>query len=92
MAGNKMFAERAQAMTPVERIARALAVEDGKFDPELVWQMYIGRAQAALSALLEPSEAMVEAGADAVFDFMDDKDLRDIWSAMIQAAIAEGRG
>jgi hypothetical protein len=52
-------------------------------------------ARAALTALLEPSEAMAAAGADNLFGSSSDDwsdDARAVWSAMVQAALDEKDG
>lgn len=80
-------------MTPVETIARAIYKADRdavRYEAET----YEPMAQAALSALLTPSESMVEAGMEQGpigCCNASDKDIRDIWQAMVQAAMREGR-
>jgi hypothetical protein len=95
-------------MSMLEKAARAMCVADG-FDPDGLiayaksghavsrreWGIYLARARAALTALLEPSEAMAAAGADNLFAAANDDwsdDARVIWRAMIQAALDEKEG
>lgn len=91
--------DSATAMTPVETIARAMQADAGQPADELYWTtpctgavVWRSLAQAALSALLTPSESMVEAGMEQGpigCCNASDKDIREIWQAMIQAAIQE---
>lgn len=79
-------------MTPVERIARAMA-SHARVDPDIGWRIYVGHAQAALTAILTPSESMVEAGWRAKENGMTLEQMsRAVWQAMVQAAMQEGRG
>lgn len=75
----------------IERAARALSVADGL--GEAHWQSYTETARAVLTAIREPSEAMIEAGlAECSADWRESvcrEFLPDIWKAMIDAALAE---
>lgn len=71
------------------QVMLAVAVEH----PE-TWRTYIRRAKAALLALMEPTEGMVEEGMAHCYDGDGDGDCerpneRAIFTAMIQAAIDE---
>jgi len=68
-------------MTPLERAARALWVENGRPyhmdepSPSMAvpeqrpdWQRFVPQARAVLMAIREPSEAMVQAWLDAPLD------------------------
>ena len=92
-------------MTPIERAARAMY---DTVRPEWEWddpdaaplrRMYRDNAKAALLALKEPSEAMIDAGADVVgsvnkaeSDFAVRDDTKSVWNLMIDAAMGEGLG
>jgi len=71
-------------MTMIEKIARAMAASD-KMDCDEWGGLYQERARAALQAMLEPSEGMVEAGNDWVIT----EDGRKVFTAMIRAALEE---
>ena len=72
----------------IERAARALLARQ---EPSLLWDDLVDFDQKAfkleardvLTAIREPSDAMVEAGVAAFTN------VRDIWQAMIDAALAE---
>ncbi|ASQ11852.1 hypothetical protein CDO22_17820 [Sinorhizobium meliloti] len=77
--------------TMVERVARALCVNEGEnpdsptpHNPhvDFVWQYYRGPARAAIEAMMEPTDAMLDAVAD-------EEDRRGIPSGVIGALIAE---
>jgi hypothetical protein len=103
----------------VERVARALAKEDGK-DPDapawvrypgpeaygICWRdQYVGKAMSAINAMLEPTDAMVEAAWTCTKSvsaeermaselFMDSRALHAAkmkarWSAMVKAALSK---
>lgn len=79
----------------IERMARAVSKANGN---DLPWDWYEEDALSALQAMLEPTEAMIEAGMD-----YDERELnirlgrpptveecqKGEWQAMIQAAIDE---
>lgn len=95
-------------MTPVEKMARAMLRQEQSREP-LAWELpepkwtvgdldsygFMDNAAAALKALLEPSEGMVEAGEEAsgmvAWDHIDVR-LRDAFTAMINHAIQEHEG
>lgn len=65
-------------------------------DAESLRRMYRANAKAALLALKEPSEAMIDAGADIVgsvnkdeSDFAIRDDTKSVWNMMIDAAVSE---
>jgi hypothetical protein len=77
----------------IERVARALCAADGH-DPDgssfsscgdPYWEFYRIKAKAAVSAMREPTGAMVYAG------FLPDREATsaEVWPAMIDAALAE---
>jgi hypothetical protein len=88
--------------SPIERAARAMY---DTVDPEWEWddpeaellrRMYRENAKAAILALKEPSEVMVDAGADVVrnvntaeSDFAVRDDTKSVWNMMIDAALGE---
>jgi hypothetical protein len=90
------WASRRPTMTMRERIARAL-----RWDPSLgvvtlsgglAWEDYLPDADAALTALAEPTEAMIAAGFSV--SRHEDADIgnavvADIWRAMVRAAKEE---
>jgi len=89
-------------MMPIERAAKAMydAVQpDWEWsDPEaeLLRRMYRENALAAIAALREPDELMIQAGAEIVRhispDESDDAFLNDaanIWRLMVDAALGE---
>lgn len=91
-------------MTLIERAARAMY---DTVRPEWEWndpdagplrKMYRDNARAAVRALQEPSEAMIDAGADVVrsvnkaeSDIAVRDDTRSVWSMMINTALEEGK-
>lgn len=85
--------------TPLERAARALAEAEVSgmralgIQVELPhWPHYIVPARAVLMALREPSNAMLNAGNDGVYDQSGDTNPFVIWQDMIDAAMTEGEG
>lgn len=92
-------------MTMIEKVARALCVADGyapeECDTEVghtpapLWHDYINRARAAIEAMREPAEGMVDAGTASITgrgvpddDYTDD--MRRAWTAMIASLDGEG--
>ncbi len=84
--------------SPLERAARALCELDNNppgatMDGKPLWMDYLPEAKAALSAIREPSEAMVQA-ADASPCWIghgEDEVIWPVaWAAMIDAALEEG--
>lgn len=88
----------------IEKMARAMCDAQGEvweYTPEepnkntplysdSLRAMYLAHAKAALSALEEPSEAMVEAGnMSLTWGIVPDDELRAAFSAMIKAAKEE---
>lgn len=75
--------------TMLTRMARAIAEEDGQVDPE----PYIPAAKAALEAIYEPSEAMLEVasrnGPDTNNGPFSYDDARTVWRDMT-ASILQG--
>ena len=66
----------------IERVARAIGLSLG--DPS--WQRYLDPARAAVSALREPTVAMLEAALPNVSDWGD---LPEDWQAMIDHVLHE---
>ena len=66
----------------IERVARAIGLSLG--DPS--WQRYLDPARAAVSALRDPTIAMLEA---ALPDVSDWGDLPEDWQAMIDHVLHE---
>lgn len=86
-------------MTMVERVARAMATQhwhdnclwDGPFpsveqyaDDE--WTLWETTARAAIAAMREPTEGMVNIGQNKCDDYLD---AAECWAAMIDAALSE---
>ena len=88
-------AEREAAVKLVEKMARAIA-DHMCCDPEKDWPLFELTALAALKAMREPSEAMVDAGyASPGWDdtgCSDRGDASNCFTAMIDAAIKEAEG
>jgi len=75
-------------MTPIERAARALALRnDGR---GARWDVWVGDVHAVLTAIREPSEAMLDAHI-AAKDMHEDREGQAyvVWHAMIDAAMGE---
>ena len=89
-------------MSMIEKAARALCVVAGDDpDREGPWSewwsesAYAADARAVIEALMEPNEAMVEAGADAPLTSFGNGQYgnphpTDVWQAMLRAAINDG--
>jgi hypothetical protein len=79
-------------MTMIEQVARAISETRDlcwdQYSPELK-ATYKAMARAAIAAMHEPSEAMLDAGYDAGFNGTTESDTVDIWDRMIHAALAE---
>lgn len=75
----------------IERVARALAEEDGDlYEANAVF--WKGMARAAIKAMREPTEAMERAGDIPGWDdAVSIGHSADVWRAMIDAALSEGR-
>ena len=95
-------ANRQAALTPIERAARAMyktVNPEWEWDDPDAWplrKMYRENARAAILALKEPSETMINAGADVVgsvnkaeSDFAVRDDTKSVWNMMIDAALGE---
>ena len=76
----------------IERVARALAIADGMHpeavsngeDAVPVWTLYVDDARAAIEAMREPTDVMVDAGYAVTVD-----DETEVWQAMIDAALSQ---
>jgi hypothetical protein len=90
-------------MTPIERAARAMYAnvqpewDWDDPDAELMRRMYRENARAAIRALHEPSETMIDSGASVLgsvnkseSEFALRDDTKSAWSMMIDAALEEG--
>lgn len=84
-------------MRMIERVARAIC--KAQTQSEQVWQAFLPEAIAAIEAMREPTDEMVEAQERAVssseyaalrYDVPDDELLR-IYTAMIDAALTDHR-
>lgn len=71
-------------MTMVERVARAICKADNCSDNS--WNVYINIAKAAIKAIREPTEVMLDAGTYASDMALSAKDQ---YSAMIDAALKD---
>jgi hypothetical protein len=92
--------------TMIEMIARAMGMvvyerdgpEKAKHIVDRCWQDWIPEARAALTAMLDPSDAMAEAGEHGPTtnspegDFVSADDARGIFRAMVQTALDEKDG
>jgi hypothetical protein len=86
---------------PIERAARALCACDGH-DPDGAsvsscgdpyWMFYRSKACAVIAAIREPSEGIVKAGQKAAVVALHRDGgyrMQDIWTAQIDALLAEG--
>lgn len=70
----------------VERVARALY---GAGDNAVGWESVVDEARAAIAAMREPTEAMLAILEDRMEYWDNDKPISDIYSSMIDAALAE---
>jgi len=82
-------------MSKIEEVARALCVQMGedpdqktKYHPKrnFVWEHYIAAARAAIEAMNEPNDAMVDAAAG---EFVPPGDFIPGYRAAIRAALSE---
>jgi hypothetical protein len=87
----------------IEKMARAIQAAHANYENRMVWHwdevtepwksIYLQMAKAALSALEDPSAAMVEAGANLPGAFQGTgaryAKVRETWNAMIKAAKGE---
>lgn len=89
----------------VERVARAICAEGvscevGSFSPdsretltgEPLWRSYVSSARAAIAALREPTEAMVEAAESRQLSVHEPLPAETAWRLMIAAALGESDG
>ena len=82
-------------MTPIERVALAICGDD---NPANILSIHRTRARAAIEALREPSEKMVQAAEKALFEHMSEaRDwtyayAKEAFQSAIDAALAEGDG
>lgn len=72
-------------MNMIEKVARAIALSNRAPDSD-DWPVYVNDAKAAIEAMREPTEVMVEDGQDAR---LDGGGYYDVWRAMIDAALRE---
>lgn len=85
-------------MTPLERAARALCAIDANSETATMadkplWQDYLPAVRAVLQALREPSDRMLAAammGCPVREGGIIPSDVRDTYTAMIDAALEEG--
>ena len=82
-------------MTMLEKIARAM-VANGSGNPAqwdeyspIMKQAWLLHVRAALAAMREPSDAMLEAALNVYPESLDDRLAEDCWQSMIDA-ILEG--
>jgi uncharacterized protein with von Willebrand factor type A (vWA) domain len=80
-------------MNMIEQVARAICVahsdDPDRFDAvwqELAWVQYEDHAKAAMSAMQEPTEGMMDR-MDQMLDV--GADCNAVWSATVQAALDE---
>ena len=84
-------------MTPIEKAARAVCADEcdvARHGPDRCdckwWTAHVPAVRAALTAIREPSEAMVEAMRVASGHQISRTDLRLAYVAAIDAALKEG--
>lgn len=82
-------------MTMVERVGRGMARYNwphaSPADIDEMWDAWEGDARAAIAAMREPTEAMVDTGRDVGPDRpYGAHETRATWSAMIDTALSEG--
>ena len=79
----------------IEKVARALLMENRPdYTPKQIehgWFQYRFDARAAIEAMREPTNEMAEVGMEARWQspIRDANNVREIWSAMIDAALSE---
>lgn len=68
----------------IERVARALCTGDPDTSTNIgpLWKAWEHPARAAIAAMREPTEAMIQVQDDVRY-------LRDLWPAMIDAALKD---
>jgi len=80
----------------IERVAKAIQGELPEFTgvtPEYLQALYKNAAEAAIEAMREPTDLMIEAGGEAIFGWNGDKtpateaEAQVAWPAMIDAAL-----
>lgn len=71
-------------MSMIEKVARAMCEADNGAGYDARWDFYIPMAKAAIHAMRDPTEAMLDAGHSQT-DFAG-----DAWQSMIDAALEEG--
>lgn len=84
-------------MTMIEKMARALCAERvrttsdewKRYRYDDSWKLFVSDARIALSAMLEPSEAMIKAAEAVDFISPGENDFVGEWRAAIQAALDE---
>lgn len=89
----------------IERVAKALATAEGE-NPNNTWMFYENKSRAAIEAMREPSKAQLEAAEDIVVGYDDfacgdgniylgipgyPQKARDVWTALVDAALKEGK-
>ena len=83
-------------MTPKERAAKAIAGLR-TIEPEKTWNAmgatwrseFVRDAEAALAAIAEPSDAMIDAMKNSCWNSLTDDDARKVWRAAHAAMMAE---
>lgn len=91
--------DETKQLSPIERVAQTLFYLDGN----IAWinggpdrEMYMERARTVLTALVEPSEAMCDAGIEIreeLYPRNQDEarnTAQGIWRCMVDAALTEG--
>jgi hypothetical protein len=76
--------------TMIERMAKAIRKTRAPGSDRKAWSLHAARA--ALEAIREPTEGMLNPPGDGpipFFDFHREDDARGIWQAMIDAALSE---
>lgn len=74
----------------VGKVARAIARKNT--GSGINWPSFVEEARAAIEAMREPTEAMVDAGVLDVKADVSFFDVNETWQAMIDAALSEVEG
>jgi hypothetical protein len=76
----------------VERVARAMAIDDGWEPGDRSWRVYLGAARTAIETMLVPTDGMLAAAGTRRprgDEVMGPDHPWALWEAMIDAALEE---
>lgn len=68
----------------IERVAQAICGDD---NPANILAIHRFRARAAIEAMREPTQLMLNAGAEAFAHHTNEQETANLWRAMIDAAM-----